>query len=83
MFSETPATIRTPPILDQDSGIAFTRLTQKFDAVVLENNSPRVMRNFGLEYAALAVTAALHYRAISGKGQHDEHGNNRERWEQK
>ena len=56
-------------LFDPDARGIFLRLVAESD-VVLENNSPRVMRNFGLEYAALReVNPDIIMVSVSGFGQ--------------
>ena len=56
-------------LFDADARDIFLRLVAESD-VVLENNSPRVMRNFGLGYAALRkVNPNIIMVSISGFGQ--------------
>lgn len=56
-------------LFDPDARDIFLRLVAESD-VVIENNSPRVMRNFGLEYPALLeVNPAIIMVSISGFGQ--------------
>ncbi len=56
-------------LFDPDAREIFLRLVAESD-VVLENNSPRVMRNFGLEYATLReVNPAVIMVSVSGFGQ--------------
>ncbi len=56
-------------LFDPDARGIFLRLVAESD-IVLENNSPRVMRNFGLEYATLRkVNPAIIMVSVSGFGQ--------------
>ncbi len=56
-------------LFDPDARDIFLRLVAESD-VVLENNSPRVMRNFGLEYATLReINPEIIMVSVSGFGQ--------------
>ena len=56
-------------LFDADARDIFLRLVAESD-VVLENNSPRVMRNFGLEYSTLSeANPNIIMVSISGFGQ--------------
>ncbi len=56
-------------LYDPDARDVFLRLVAESD-IVLENNSPRVMRNFGLEYPALCeANPDIIMVSISGFGQ--------------